>query len=100
MVTKAPHVWRWRAVAVWIVVFTVATGWSIRENRHLAHEGVVSKQALCSFKVDLAARVDSSEQFLKTHPDGAFGISVATIRNSIRNQQATVDSLSILHCRK
>lgn len=32
------HPWRWRFVAVWIVIFTIATGYAIRSNRENINE--------------------------------------------------------------
>jgi hypothetical protein len=54
--------------------------------------------ALCSFKNDLQKRADSGTKFLRTHPNGFPGISAATIRVGIQNQQATLRALSPLDC--
>lgn len=95
---KQAHRWRWTALTVWIVLFTLTTGYSIRELRHQSREGVTAHQALCAFKLDLAYRVTASQEYLRTHPEGFPGIPASTLRNSIANQQRTLDSLSGLHC--
>jgi len=54
--------------------------------------------ALCAFKVDLAARIDQGQQFLRKHPEGAFGFSAAQIKLQLENQQRTYRSFSSVDC--
>lgn len=64
----------------------------------IADQATENHTALCSFKLDLQRRVKDTEDYIAEHPNGLAGIPVATIRNSIANQRATIDSLSSLKC--
>jgi hypothetical protein len=55
-------------------------------------------RALCTFRNDVASRVQVSEQFLKDHPHGLDGITPALIKNSLKGQRATLASLKTLDC--
>ena len=57
-------------------------------------------QAVCTFREDLSARADSSQQLLDDNPHEAliFAIPREVIANSVKNQKATVESLDGLHC--
>jgi hypothetical protein len=83
---KARHL-----LLAWIVVFTIAVGYSVRPGPE-AHDG------LCALKQDLIVRVESSRDFLVEHPKGIPGIPASVIRNGIKNQEATLRSLAHLHC--
>jgi hypothetical protein len=54
--------------------------------------------ALCALRDDVERRVQSSQNFLAEHPNGIPGIPARTLRDSINNQQRTIDALSILKC--
>lgn len=56
--------------------------------------------ALCALRNDLQDRVDQSEGFLKTNPNGFAGIPAATIRTTVSGQQRTILALSIVRCPK
>lgn len=45
------HPWRWRMLTVWIVIFTLAVGYGIRNNRDLIHR-----------TQDQSAKVESLQQ--------------------------------------
>jgi hypothetical protein len=73
---------------------------------------LITRQALCSFTDDLAARADTaqakldeSRAFVKTHPGSILGFPHATIvasldaqQKTIVSQRATLRSLRGLHC--
>lgn len=105
----------WRRIFVaWVIVFTVAVAWSIhatrsntnqlrqavRENRRLAQEGKEAHISFCVLKHDLETRVNSSKDFLAEHPSGIPGVPRSVILQSIKNQQATLNSLRRLRCPK
>lgn len=71
---------------------------AIRRVRQLERLGAQAHVALCTFKADLRERVRDGRRFLADHPDGFAGITAATIRQSLTNQQKTVDSLAELEC--
>jgi hypothetical protein len=57
-----------------------------------------NRDSLCSLKADIQLRFVTGKQFLKDHPNGIPGITAETLRQSVRNQKATLDSLSGLDC--
>lgn len=87
----------WALVATFVAVLAGLT-FAIVNNRNLARDGKQAHDALCILKGDLEQRVKSTQDFLNTHPQGFAGIDAATIQNSLNNQRATVDSLSLLDC--
>lgn len=90
------------AVPVAILVIAVAGAFdhfrSGRDIRRLAAEGAEAHRAICVFRTDLEQRVQAGYKLLADHPHGLFGIPAATIRNSLDNEQQTVDALSVIHC--
>lgn len=91
-------------VVVPIAILTVAVlGYvqhretNIRTGR-LAQQGKEAHDAICALRADFEQRVKTGRQYLREHPDGFAGIDAATIRNSLKNQQATVDALSAIVC--
>jgi predicted negative regulator of RcsB-dependent stress response len=75
-------------------------GWQIRVN-DLKHVNAIATQnqtALCALRTDLEQRVETAKQFLLDHPNGTPGIPDVTIRQSITNQESTIDALSNLNC--
>lgn len=54
--------------------------------------------ALCALRADLDQRVQSGAAFLIAHPGGAFGISAASIRQSLDSQRRTIATLANLNC--
>jgi hypothetical protein len=57
-----------------------------------------TKYALCTFRRDLEVRVTTSREFLRMHPNGIPGVPARAIRDSLTNQQRTVDALSGIDC--
>jgi hypothetical protein len=89
--------WR-RALTAWILIFTVVVIWQVGQNREHAKEGQQAREAICALKGDLSRRIDASRQFLKERPNGVPGIPPATIKQSIDNQQQTLDALGSVKC--
>lgn len=54
--------------------------------------------ALCAFRADLQDRVQSSQAFLRDHPQGFAGIPAATIKTSLDGQVRTIHVLRDLPC--
>lgn len=67
-------------------------------GQHQIGELRQAKIAVCTFKQDLARRVQLGERYLRDHPEGFAGIPVSTLRLSVSNQRRTVQSLSGLEC--
>jgi hypothetical protein len=95
--TQGFHKWRWRLVALWIVLFTAV-------NAYAVHQGHQAHAALCAYQANLAAQVVDTKVFLVEHPDGlatSHGeilISAAQLRLTLARQQATLASLESLNC--
>jgi hypothetical protein len=96
-------------VAVVLVAFAVLAvmGWQItktrqlvKSNHALALQGEQAHDAICALKADLDRRIQASLDFLVTHPNGIQGITAATIRQGIANQQLTIDALQEVTCSK
>jgi hypothetical protein len=58
----------------------------------------INREALCTFRADLQARVQTSEDFLEKNPEGFPGFPAQTIKQGIDNQRQTVEALSALNC--
>lgn len=91
-----------------LVAFAVllVMGWQIRatrhlavQNRQLAVQGKEAHDGLCALKRDYEQRIEASLKFLRENPKGIPGIPASLIRNTVRNQQATLDALARLRCR-
>jgi hypothetical protein len=80
------------------LILTLAIAFSLYRVSGLASQGEEAHQGLCVLRADLENRVQTSRDFLKEHPEGIPGIPVATIRQSIDNQQKTIDALEVLDC--
>ncbi len=87
------HKWRWRALTVWVIAFTAVVGWQVQINHDTAAKGDAAHAALCVFVSDLDTRIESSEAWLVTHPDGVPGIPASVVMNSLRNQKKTLAAL-------
>ena len=98
VIPKDYHKWRWRGMAIWCVVFTLIVGYSVNQNHELA---VTTNDALCKFRDDLDVRHATTQEYLDGHPDEEFlfgGVPRTTLETTLRNQSATLLSLSSLEC--
>lgn len=93
------------AAVVMLALFAVALTWDGVANYNqnarldrLARAGANAQDALCVFRDDLARRIDQTRDFLADHPNGIPGIDGGVLRNSLKNQQQTLDALSVLRC--
>lgn len=66
--------------------------WTGRQDAQQTHG------ALCTFRQDLVNRVEGAQTFLISHPKGFAGVPADVIRQSIKNQLATIKSLDNLSC--
>jgi hypothetical protein len=93
---------RKNAVAVLIALLVISVGFAdvqvFRLSSQIAGNQQNNTQALCAFRDDLARRVQSSTDYLATHPNGIPGIPAGTIRLSLANEQHTLSALSSLKC--
>lgn len=54
--------------------------------------------ALCALRSDAEARIEQSQQFLNTHPNGVAGISAEQLKRSLNNSKRTYEALKDLDC--
>lgn len=71
---------------------------AINSNRGLARQGKQAHDGLCALKYDLRQRIKDGHAFLKAHPNGIPGIKVGVIRAAVKNQESTLEALSVLPC--
>lgn len=84
-----------------LVAILVAVGvWVAVTRSQQASNQRTNTVALCAFRNDLQKRVDQGSDFLKAHPNGIPGLSAATIQVGIKNEQASIQTLQIIHCPK
>jgi hypothetical protein len=84
------------AVATAVLVLLV---WQVTVTSHLAEDGQEARDALCIFRADLERRYRDGQKFLRENPEGIPGIDASVIRNSLKNQKATIKSLADLDCK-
>lgn len=92
------HPWRWRLLAIWIILFTAIAFWGMRTNRETARDGHQAHDAICVLKVDLRRRIHDSEKFLNNNPNGLPGISAQVISDSLEGQRRTLSALGPVRC--
>jgi uncharacterized membrane protein YraQ (UPF0718 family) len=66
-------------------------------QRQVAINNATTK-AVCALRADYRRRVQTTNDFLKEHPEGFAGISAAILKRSNKSAQDTVDSLAGLKC--
>lgn len=72
----------------------------------LAKQGAETHDAICTFRADLQRRFDDGQAFLRMTPEERmkkYGPSLGStpesvVKNSLANQQQTLDSLGALDC--
>lgn len=59
-----------------------------------------NRQAVCNLRGDLERRVESSESFIREHPDAVrkLGFTKAQVQKEISNQRRTLSALSVVGC--
>jgi hypothetical protein len=74
---------------------------SVQKDHVIQNTASISKEraddtnkALCALKNDLVVRIRTTQEFLAEHPKGTPGIPAASFKQSIANQQRTVDALT------
>lgn len=83
-----------------VVIVAIVLVWLdlTRQREDLKQTAESNRAALCSLRGDLERRVQSARAFLDDNPKGIPGISAATIKMGITNQQRTIDALAGLEC--
>jgi hypothetical protein len=57
-----------------------------------------NNNALCALRNEASTRVTEGQNFLKQHPDGAFGFTQAQLQKSVDDSIATVTALNQVDC--
>lgn len=66
---------------------------------HKTREGSETHEAVCALVADLDERTQGTKDFLADHPQGIPGLaSGSQLRESLHNQQRTLDALSVITC--
>ncbi|HET7455402.1 MAG TPA: hypothetical protein VFJ76_07775 [Solirubrobacterales bacterium] len=65
---------------------------------HKSEEGAETHAAVCALVSDLESRTQSTRVFLEEHPHGTPGIPASALRESLHNQERTIDALSVVSC--
>lgn len=65
---------------------------------HKTEEGAETHEAICALTADLEVRTEGTRRFLNDHPNGIPGIPASTLRESLQNQERTIDALSVVSC--
>jgi hypothetical protein len=68
------------------------------QRNEVARVALETNNALCTLRGDLAQRIASARRFLGNNPEGIPGLPAKSIRESIQNQERTIDALSNLDC--
>lgn len=91
------------ALTLAVLVLIVSVIALLRQSNEFAADAQLANQThtgLCAFRHQLKQQVQTSEQYLQQHPEGApaLHLSAASIQQSIDREQATISSLSALDC--
>jgi hypothetical protein len=100
-ILRVQRIMTWLTVVLFVLLALFGgIAWTIRSGdvEHVDQIAKTNQQALCAFRNDVQARVESSVLFLEEHPNGIPGISPATIRRGLKAQRQTVEALSVLDC--
>jgi len=80
------------ALTIFVYLFLVGVG------GYTYFQGQRNTRALCTIRNNAQDRVDQTTDFLRNHPTGINGISVADLRRSIESSRATVRALDDVNC--
>lgn len=86
------------AFAMSVFLFVAMAGGTVYLLTAKSNESTETHEAICALSSDLEQRTEGSRDFLRKHPNGAFGFSASSIRESVLNQERTIDALSIVNC--
>ena len=86
------------AFALSVVLFAAVVGLAIYVFSGKTTEGSETHDAICALTADLETRTEGTRVFLRQHPHGIPGIPVSTLRESLHNQERTIDALSVVSC--
>jgi hypothetical protein len=91
----------WATVILYLTVIIlgfIAYIARVNDTNRTEELAVQTTTVICALRADLQARVDSTEKFLRTHPNGFAGISAEALEAQMEGQQRTIAALSTLPC--
>jgi hypothetical protein len=86
------------AFVISVALFVVVVAGGAYLLTHKSNEGSETHEAICALTSDLESRTQGTRLFLREHPKGIPGIPVSTLRESLQNQERTIDALSVVAC--
>lgn len=87
------------AYIVGLILSLAALGVGAYVLTHKTQEGSETHEAVCALVADLEERTEGTKTFLTAHPQGIPGLaSGSQLRESLHNQQRTLDALSVITC--
>jgi hypothetical protein len=86
--------WSIGLYALVIVLIVAAAGGTV----YVVNTNHDTRDSLCSLRGDLESRVQQTRDYLEKHPEGFPGVPARQLRDSLRNQERTVDALANLDC--
>lgn len=82
-----------------LVLFLCVGGITVYVLSLKSNEGSETHAAVCALTADLEQRTQSTRDFLRKHPKGIPGLATAPqLRESLHNQERTLDALSVVSC--
>lgn len=95
-------------IFLFVLIFGVVgyLAWDAQVEREdlekVAHEvaevAISTNEALCAVRLNFEQRIESSEEFLREHPEGFAGVSAEEIIRSINEEKQTLRALSGIDC--
>ena len=83
---------------VFTIVLTLLGG-VIVQNRSLARDGDEAHEALCIIKHSMRQRVESTEDYLRLHPDELIlGVPRALFEQRVAQDRTTLEDMRLLDC--
>ena len=81
-----------------LLLFVAVVGLTIYVVSFRSAEGSETHDGVCALVGDLETRTEGTRRFLREHPEGIADIPASTLRESLHNQERTIDALSVVHC--
>lgn len=100
-ITRALRFLTRTVIGVYVVILLLLlAGWIVATHQRddIRDLAETTNAALCTLRADLETRVETSRLFLKDNPGGIPGFPQDAIRQSISNQEQTIEALGILDC--
>jgi hypothetical protein len=102
MIPEGFHRWRWRALAVWCVAFTIITAWGFRDLRNLSDENAKSRVVLCLRQSELRHDVNREIQYLSDVHSGKRpaipGVTDNDILFQVADKRKAIITYNLLDC--